>query len=224
MSLRPDAADTADAQVSPPTTAASERVPRVPRRRRWWLAGIAVALAACGGLGGWLVIAAADERVEVLVAAHDIPWGTNLSAQNVTTAWAAPDEATAVVLAADRDQVLGRTTAMSVPRGALLAPGHVREHPLPGPEEILVSMRGQSLPAHGVQPGARVRVVPVAESAPAETDTTTGESVDARVVEVGETDTQDRTRVDVVVAARASQAAINAAAGDVVFVVLGPGS
>lgn len=205
----------------------AKAVPRVPLRRRWWLLALSVALAAAGALSGYLVIAAADERAEVLVAARDVAWGARLTDADLTTAMLTPDAAVPMIPAAERSRVVGQTVMAALPAGSVLAPGYLAEQPVPGPGELVVGLRGEpgALPARGLRAGDLVEVVPVAETSPgaSSAEVSTSEAgFQARVTGVGAPDAQGAVTVDVVVAAAMEERAAIAAAGRVVFVLVGP--
>lgn len=204
--------------------AAAERLrpPRVPRHRRWWLLLVAVLLVAAGGLANYVLVSAADERVEVLVAARDIGWGSTITRADLGRELLAVEGAGHVIPVAELDRVVGRMAAASVPGGGLLAPGHVRAQGVPGPGEVLVGLRAATMPARGVWPGELVRVVPLVSD-----PVTGGERADlsggfdARVVDTSRPDAQGVRVVDVVVADDWADRATAAAAGRVLLVLPG---
>lgn len=203
------------------------RAPRVPRHHRWWLLMLALALTAAGGLGSSMLVSAADDRVEVLVAARDIAWGAVITDADLDKALVATDAPGRALPASESDRVVGQTAAEPAPAGAVLAPGHVSEQGVPGVGELLVGLRGEpgSIPARGLRPGEVVRVVPVADAATGADggQAETAGGFDARVLGMGEPDSQGVVTVDVVVSADLAARATAAAAGRVLLVLRGPG-
>lgn len=201
------------------------RSPRVPRHRRWWLLALAVVLAAVGGLGSYLLVSAADERVEVLVASRDIAWGSVITDADLSRALVSASGDGHVIPASERDAVVGKTAAEPVPAGGLFAPGHVSDRSVPGPGELLVGLRVEpgSIPVRGVRPGEVVRVVPVADTqADGGGSADSAGGFDARVLEMGQPDAQGVVTVDVVVSDALAEQATAAAAGRVLLVLRGP--
>lgn len=200
------------------------RAPRVPRRRRWWLLALTVALVVTGGAGSYWLFSAADPRVEMLVAAREIPFGTTITDADLTTALLAADGPATTVPASERDRILGQTAAARIPAGSFLSPGQVREQGVPGPGELLVGLRTEpgTLPVRGLRAGEVVRVVPVGDAQAGVTDLAAGDAFDARVLGVGEPDAQGIVTVDVLVSESVGERASSAAAGRVVLLLLGP--
>lgn len=207
---------------------------RVPRRRRWWLLVTALVLAAGGGLSSAWLLSAADERVQVLVAARSIAWGQEVTEADLRAVPVPPETAASLLPASRRAAVVGQSAAVSVPQGAILAPGHLTRDGVPAEGQVLIGLRAEpgSLPARGLRPGERVSVRPVGETSTSEPPPSTSDGgggahgsgrFEARVVEVGPPNTQGEATVDVVVDAEHVEAASDASAGRVVLMLLGPG-
>lgn len=202
------------------------RRPKVPRHRRVWLLLASLALAAVGGMGSYMLVAAADERVDVLAASRDIPWGAAITRDDLSRARVATDEAGRVVVPADDiDSVVGQTATGPIAAGRLLAPSDVGERPVPGPGELLIGLRAEpgTIPGRGLRPGEVVHVVPIVDADSASDPVgESGSGFDARVLDVGQPDGQGVVTVDVVVSAQVAQQATDAAAGRVLLVLRGP--
>lgn len=200
------------------------RAPRVPRRRRWWLLVLTVALVVTAGTSSYWLFAATDARVQMLIAAREIPFGTTITNADLTTALLATDGPARTVPASERHSILGQTAAATIPAGSFLNPAALRQQSVPGPGEILVGLRAEpgTLPARGVRGGEVVRVVPIDDAQSGVTDLAAGEVFDARVLGVGEPDAQGIVTVDVLVSANVGERASSAAAGRVVLVLVGP--
>ncbi|WP_240519657.1 SAF domain-containing protein [Amycolatopsis antarctica] len=202
----------------------------MPRRRRWWLLGVAVVLAAVVAFGNYALIAGQDNRVDVVVLTRAVGWGQRISDGDLGIAKAVPDQGVSSIPAGDRAGVVGQVTRSALPAGTVLAPGQLSTQPIPGPGERLVGLavKPGHLPARGLSPGDLVQVSPVAsgtgtDSGQASAASTAG-PFRARVVGTGPPDSTGAVTVDVVVGADAAQTATSAAAGQVVVVQLGPGA
>ncbi|NKQ54538.1 hypothetical protein HFP15_16785 [Amycolatopsis sp. K13G38] len=203
--------------------------PRVPRRRRWWLLGVAFVLAAVVAFGNYALIAGQDARIDVVVLTRDVGWGQRISDGDLGVAKAVPDQGVSSIPARDRAGVVGQVTRSALPAGTVLAPGQVSAQPVPGPGERLVGLavKPGHLPARGLSPGDLVQVSPVTGGTgtdAGQASASTAAPFRARVVGTGPPDSTGAVTVDVVVGADAAQAATSAAAGQVVVVQLGPGA
>ncbi|HWD05818.1 MAG TPA: SAF domain-containing protein [Amycolatopsis sp.] len=203
--------------------------PRVPRRRRWWLLGVAVVLAAVAAFGNYALIAGQDARIDVVVLTRDVGWGQRISDGDLGVAKAVPDQGGSSIPARDLAGVVGQVARSSLPAGTVLAPGQVSAQPVPGPGERLVGLavKPGHLPARGLLRGDLVQVSPVAAGTgtdAGQASASTAGPFRARVVGTGPPDSTGAVTVDVVVGADAAPAATSAAAGQVVVVQLGPGA
>lgn len=201
------------------------RRPKVPRHRRVWLLLASLALAAVGGMGSYMLVAAADERVDVLAASRDIPWGAAITRDDLSRARVAAEEPGRVVPADEIESVVGQTATGPIAAGRLLAPGDVGERPVPGPGELLIGLRAEpgTIPGRGLRPGEVVHVVPIVDAdSGADPVGESSSGFDARVLDVGQPDGQGVVTVDVVVSNQAAQQATDAAAGRVLLVLRGP--
>jgi hypothetical protein len=181
-------------------------------------------LAAVGGLVTVWLVASADERVTVLVAAR--PWsaGQVLSAADVATTWVAVEPGVPVLPASARPDLPGQVATVSVPAGTLLWPGALAVDGPPATGESLVGLRlaPGRLPV-GLQPGDRVRVVAtLADGA----DPTAADpaSVAALVLRLGEPDLDGYHMLDVIVAEEVAARLASWAASGRVAVVLDAGT
>lgn len=204
-------------------------VPRVPRRRRWWLIGVAVVLAAIVAFGNYALIVGQDERIDVLALTRDVGWGQTIEEGDLGVVKAVPDQPLASIPVRDKGRVVGQVARSMLPAGTVLAPGQLSVQPIPGPGERLVGLpvKPGHLPARGLSAGDLVQVNPVASGTGPDVGQATASMsgpFHARVLGVGPPDSTGVVTVDVVVGADAAQAAASASAGQVVMVQLGPGA
>ncbi|MFE6612008.1 SAF domain-containing protein [Amycolatopsis sp. NPDC057786] len=206
-----------------------DEVPRVPRRRRWWLLGVAVVLAAVVAFGNYALITGQDERVDVLALTREVSWGQTIEESDLGVVKAVPDQPQAFIPVSDRDMVVGQVARSILPAGTVLMPAQLSAQPIPGPGERLVGLpvRQGHLPARGFSAGDLVQVNPVSSGAGpdvGQAPASTSGPFRARVLGVGPPDSAGAVTVDVVVGDDAAQAATSASAGQVVMVQLGPGA
>jgi len=173
-------------------------------------------------MGSYMLVAAADERVEVLAASRDIPWGATINRDDLSRARVAADAAGLVVPADEIESVVGQTATGPIAAGRLLAPSDVGERPVPGPGEVLIGLRTEpgTIPGRGLRPGEVVNVVPLVDAESSDGESAPG--FDARVLNVGQPDGQGVVTVDVVVSEQVASQATTAAAGRVLLVLRGP--
>ena len=181
--------------------------------------------------GAILVIAAAlafyvtsvrvDERTPVLVLAAPVPAGHVLAAADLSVARIVPDPAVPVTPADQRSSVVGRTTALPLAQGALLAPDALGPPGWPpaGQAVIGVAVKAGRAPA-GITAG--VHVTAVVLPAASATGQPAGEVVQARavVVDAGEPDATGAVAVSLLMT-RADALRLVGAAGEVALILHG---
>ena len=128
------------------------------------LAALAVLLIVGGAAAAGLLALRADERVEVLVAARDVPAGAAITAEDLTTVPVAA-EGTELIPASQSGLVAGRYARTSIAAGQLLDTTMlVDSGPLrPGVVAVGASLAGGRMPASGLEPGDVVQLVHVAD-------------------------------------------------------------
>lgn len=139
----------------------SKAVPALgqPRRRPMWLWGGGLAMVACAAAFMWLA-SAAGQRTDVLVLARDVSAGQEIGRADLRQVAVAADGG--VIPAARAAAVLGKTAAVPLVKGALLAPGQVgsrADYPPRGVVEAAVAVEAGKAPRKLVA-GQRVAVVP----------------------------------------------------------------
>lgn len=129
------------------------------------LAALAVLLIVGGAAAAGLLALRSDERVEVLVAARDIPAGSAISAADLTTVPVAA-EGTRLIPASQDELVAGRYARTSIAQGQLLDTTMlVASAPLqPGLVAVGASLAAGRMPASGLESGDVVQLVRVADS------------------------------------------------------------
>jgi hypothetical protein len=182
-------------------------------------------------VGAILVIAAAlafyltavriDERTAVLTVAAAVPAGHVLTEADLSVARIVPDPAVPVVPADQRSSVVGRTTALPLSQGALLAPAALgpAEWPPAGESVIGVPVKAGRAPA-GITAG--VHVTAVVLPAASTTGQPAGEMVQARavVVAAGEPDATGAVAVSLLMT-RADALRLVGTAGEVALILQG---
>ena len=191
---------------SPTTVSAAVREAAVRGRRRPGLWAAGVALVAIGGLGAAARVGQAGDRVEVLAVARSVPVGQMIAAGDLAVARVAADPSLRPVPVSERGHVVGRVAAVDLRPGTLLTSEEVTDTTVPAAGEQLVgvAIRPGQLPARGVRPGEEVLLVPVpADQAPPGNPTAAAseDPIPARVADVGGTDVDGMSTVDVVVTA-----------------------
>lgn len=95
------------------------RLPTARRDRRPALAALAVLLILLGALGSALVAFRSGDRTSVLVAAHDIPIGQQISADDFVRT-SVGGESQYLVPASQEGSIVGSRARVSVPKGSLV--------------------------------------------------------------------------------------------------------
>lgn len=134
--------------------------PARPRRRTGVMAG-GIMLAALGGLLVAWLIGSAGNRTDVLVLAHDVPYGQTIGPEDLTVTAVAVDTLVDTVPADRLDTLVGQVAAVDLLAGSLLAPGEITVDTPPGPGEVLVPLPvpADRIPAGGLRAGDRLLVV-----------------------------------------------------------------
>jgi len=209
---------------APAAAPVGDRLPRAPRERRPMLAVLAVLLIVGGAAVAGLVALRQDTRVPVLALAQDVPAGTEITEQMLTTVPVAA-ESTFLVPAAQQDQVVGRYARLTLSQGQLLDTTMLTDSGLLRPGTVAVGGAFQPgrMPASGLQPGDVVQLVNVADPAAPSVVV-----ADARVSSVKASESTSVTAATVVTfvvsAAQGAPVASLASAGDLAVVLVERGS
>jgi len=208
------------------TTATRGRLPVARRDRRPALAALAVLLILLGALGSALIAFRSGDRTAVLVAAHDIPLGSVITAEDLTTAQVSADSGS-VIEDTYEARFVGTRAIGSIPKGTLVNARMFRDGSIVPDGAALVGVvvdatrRTADVPAIGDV----VRVVYVNNSASSGSTQgyTAGESVvtAARVLDVGAAGSSDVSNVTLLIKSdMAGKVADLAASGNLALVVL----
>ncbi len=170
-------------------------------RRRPALLALGACLMAVGVLTGALLLNNAGNRRSVLAVARPVPFGSAITAADLSRAQLSLDPSVASVPWSELDQVVGRLAATDLEPGSLLTREQLTDASPPGPGQVLVPLAvpASRMPAISLQPGDKLLVVntPAAGADPPTLPPTT---IAATVVRLGETDLNGVTVLDVTVA------------------------
>ncbi|MEV6523195.1 SAF domain-containing protein [Longispora sp. NPDC051575] len=177
-------------------------------------------------LASVLAVAALDARVQVLAAARALAVGQTVTDADVKVVRLAAGSEVATVPVAERASIIGRTVAMPVAAGALLAPGQLGAAAWPPVGQSLVALpvKPGRVPS-GLGAGARVSVFVVSAGGSGGGGGAAGVvSADGTVTEVHVAVDQTGTIVVSVLVGAGDAPRIASASGEVSVVQLGSGS
>lgn len=206
---------TAPRELRPATTV----TPKARRRPALIVAG--VAMAALGALAVMWLVSSTSKRVDVVVMARDVAYGSTLAVEDLATTAASIEPTVAAVAAEDLDELVGLVATTDLNKGSLLTRADVAPGGAIAPDEVLVPLPlvAEKMPAGGLHAGDQVLVVdtPPVGADPA---ATAPETVAARVVRVGVPDVNGSVVLDVVTPAKdGPKLAVRAATGRFALVV-----
>jgi hypothetical protein len=207
---------------------ATATLARLPRRRRWGLFALGVVLVALCAVIAYLLVVTAGITRPYLAVAHDVPYGTTISAGDLTVVNVNPAAGLSPIPAGDRDQVVGKHAAADLFAGTLLTRAQLTDRAIPAPGEQLVGveLKPGQLPARALRAGDAVILVVVPPSGLAGVpDTQSGgtsrpSTISATVAGTAPPQTNGNVRVDVAVSqSDGPTVASMAAAGRLVIVL-----
>lgn len=210
-------------QQPPMALPPAPRAPLPKPRRRPALLALGASLAALGVLSGaWLVNSAGD-RQSVLAVARDVPYGTVITAGDLTRAEVSLDPTVATVPAAELSQIVGRIAATHLTPGSLLTRSAVTDAAPPASGQVLVAIAvvAGRMPAGGLQAGDKVLVVDTPMPG-ADPPTLPPTSIAGTVVRLSHPDLNGVTVIDVAVATTSGPALAARSATGRIAVVLQP--
>jgi hypothetical protein len=174
------------APARPAVAGATQRAAR--RNRTRIAAGVVLMLACALGIG--VAFANAAERTPVLVVDHPIRVGQTIEASDLREVLVGSTPANATIAASRRATVIGRTAAVDLAEGSLLAPSQLTSGPAAetGRAVIGASLKSGQYPAE-LAAGDRVLVITLPPDSETSTDrTSTPSAIAATVVGVHTTD------------------------------------
>jgi Flp pilus assembly protein CpaB len=144
----------------PPPAVAGDRLPRPPRRRRPGFAALAVLLVVGAAAAAGLLAIQLDARQPVLVARDDIPVGQKIEKGDLAIARVSASNLR-MIPAADVDSVVGRYATQTIPGGRLIDGSMLGDQAIlrPGRVAMGIPIKAGNVPASGVQPGDRVKIL-----------------------------------------------------------------
>lgn len=190
------------------------------RRRPTIVAGAIAAVCLGAVLAAWAWSSSTSTQ-QVLVATAEIPRGSVIEAEDLTTARLNVDSAVAVLPASAADDLIGQRAALDVAAGGLLTPDLVQEGSIPASGESLVgvALKPEQAPGETLMAGDLVRVV-VTPGQDGETPKIAPEFSAAEVVGIHHDSETGQTVVDLLVPhAEASLLAARVATGNVALVL-----
>lgn len=188
-----------------------------PRRRPWLLILGLLAMVVCAGAFS-LVYLSSDARVQALAVTRPVAAGQTITAADLRVVRIVSDAGVEVVLAREASQVIGRTAAVPLTEGSLLADSQIGPAVWPpaGQAVVAVPVKAGRLAA-GAAPGSQVLVISVAKDAAVEAPASPGAKpspVRATVVQVIEAVDASGTSVVSLLLPREYAVAVAGAAGE----------
>lgn len=198
---------------------------RRPTRRRPW-AWITASALVCGAVvGNAVLIAQMADREPMLVLARDVPWGQQLSGEDVATVELPADVREFTVPDARRGQVLGLVAGQNLRAGQLLTRSDLIRQAVPGPGQRVLGLRLEPgrYPAGGLAPNDPVAVHPAPDATSGTAaPTAVGSNFTARVVRASAPDADGAITVDLLIPETTAAAAVEAAVSGAQVSLLGP--
>lgn len=149
--------------MSAPTPTQTETlVPPPPRRKRRpiWVAA-AIVLVGVGALLAWFVVGNLRDTDSVVALRTDVPRGSIITAEDLTTAEILPDPALLTVPADDIGDVVGRRAAVDLHAGGLVSPDSIADTLIPdaGKSVVGLALDAGQLPLTTLKAGDPVRII-----------------------------------------------------------------
>ena len=125
---------------------------------------LAVAMVVLGALGAAYLATSLGQTTAVIAVAREVPWGEQITAEDLVEARVSADPALDPIPFGDRDEVIGMVAATTLTPGSLLTREALTAQPLPPPGQQLVGIGVSTvqLPTTPLRPGDDVLLVPVA--------------------------------------------------------------
>lgn len=160
ITASPLAESVAEAAKQPQDTAKAAPVRR--RRSPFWAAGSALLILLCV-VAGYFLYTGASNATPVFVASTDIPRGSVIDKEDLTTISIAADQTTAAIPATKPDELIGTIASVDIPSGALITKNSTTsELNIPeGKSLVGLTLKPGQLPAQKLKAGDSVVIVPV---------------------------------------------------------------
>ena len=197
--------------------------PAVQPKRRWsLLIGGLLSILLCAGIFA-VVQLRGDARIEVLAIARAVAAGQPLTADDLKAVRVVPDPSVPLVKAVAVDQVIGRSPAVPLAPGTLLAESQLgpASWPAAGQAVVAAVFKPGAVPA-GLAPGSHALIVTVAKSDVTGTSdaTSTPQPVTATVVDITEGTDGTSTTIVSLLLARADATKLAGAGTDLSLVLV----
>lgn len=216
---------TATATRGTPTrgSASTQPISPVRTRRSWvWIAG-AAALILVGGLLNVVLFTSVGHPHEVFAVTHNIPRGTTLTADDLTSLALASGQNSPAISTASLSEVIGKVATVDLLKGSLVTPATIAAtQQIPtGRALVGLSLKSSQLPAEPLVAGNHVEIVPIATDTTGEVSVTTS-TISGVVSDTSVNQQSDTTIVDVYVSQTvAADLTSRAAAGSVAIYLTG---
>ncbi|WP_081680430.1 SAF domain-containing protein [Cellulomonas sp. URHD0024] len=197
-----------------------------PGRRRPAFVVAGVAMVVIGALATVWLVSSVGHRVDVVVMAKDVPYGSALSSADLTTTAVSVDRTVATVPASSAATLVGQVATTNLRRGSLLTRGEVTSTGVVAVDEVSVPMPlpPERVPAGGLSAGEQLLIVDT-PAAGADPVAVAPRTFAARVVRVGAPDINGLVVVDVATKSKEGPAlATRAATARFALVVLPMGA
>jgi len=202
---------------------------RLPRRRRWGLLAVGLALVVACAIAAYLLVVAAGISRPFLALTRDVPYGATITVRDLAVVNLNPAAGLQAIPASQRRAVVGKHAAAELFAGTLLTEAQLREVTIPAPGQQLIGIEAKpaQLPVRPLKPGDPVLLVVVPSAAlagvpepQASTAAPRTSSIPATVAAASSTATNGNVKVDVAVSqADGPTVAAMAAAGRIVLVL-----
>lgn len=152
--------ETAPEEPAVPSAAKATTTP-LKTRRRPTLIALGLALIAVCALGTWWLVDQTSTTNQVVVAARNVPTGTVLADDDLTTIDANIPSNASTIPGSQKSSLIGKRSNGPLPKGAILAPKDLSADAFPAQGTAVVGIKvmpGQA-PSSNLKPGDHVQVV-----------------------------------------------------------------
>lgn len=216
--------------TSPTTTAATrprvEAAPRTKPRRSPKMAGLGIALVAVAGLSGAWLANQGGQTAAVVALKEPIRAGERVTAEQLGSVNLPVGTGLDTIAAEDLSSLVGKYANTNLPKGALVAPSQLQDglYPPAGQSVVGVALKPTQMPARGLIPGDKIRLVVGDNAIGGVRADKSGTAWDGTVIAVGAATDDGTTTVDVQVATADAGGLAAASGGGNLAVILDAGS